>query len=127
MPLLAFIIWILYSIFEGIREAYYWNLFPTYKFNIHTLFFIQRAMVVIIITAFNIPMFIACALVFSFLHNGSYYTTRHVLNKSNYPKTWFDQSTTSTSWLTKFNTPISRTIQAAIGITIFILHALKVF
>jgi hypothetical protein len=127
MSYIAFLIWILYAIFEGIREGYYWNLYPNYKFNIHTIFFIQRTMVVIMLTAFNLPMFIACALVFSFLHNGSYYTTRHHLNKANYPKTWFDQSTTSTSWMTKFNSPVSRTLQAAIGLSIFILHVLNVF
>jgi hypothetical protein len=127
MLYLAFTVWIIYSLFEGVREAFYWNLYPAYKFNIHTLFFLQRSLVLIIITAFNIPMVLACALIFSFLHNGSYYTTRHLLNKANYPKTWFDQSTTSTSWMTKLNSPASRTLQAAMGMGIFILHVLNVF
>lgn len=127
MIYIAFFIWIMYCILEGIREGYYWNLYPTYKFNIHSIFFIQRGLVLGLLVSLNIPMLIAGALVFSFLHNGSYYTTRHHLNKANYPKTWWDQSTTSTSWMTKFNSPISRTIQAAIGLAVFILHALEVF
>ena len=43
-------------------------------------------------------------------------------NSKNYPKKWFDQSNQSTSWMTKFNGPISRTIQFVVGILTIIIY-----
>lgn len=122
MIYLFLVIWILYSCFEGVREAYYWNLYPQYKFNIHTIFFIQRLFVLLLVSSLNPVYLISGSLIFSFFHNGSYYTTRNFLNSNNYPKKWFDQSNQSTSWMTKFNGPISRTIQFMIAVLIIIIY-----
>ena len=118
------LLWIAYSCLEGVREGYYWNLYPSYKINIHTIFFIQRSFVLLIISLLNPVSIIALSLIFSFFHNGSYYLTRNKLNSKVYPKKWFDQSKNSTSWMTKFNTPISRSIQLFIGLLILVLHIL---
>lgn len=130
---LIFIIWMLYSLTEGYREAYYWHyrsfVVDKLKFNIHIIFTIQRGIVLSLITLLvmmvcdlNIVKTIfyisACGLVFSFLHNGMYYTIRHKLNNLIYVKKWFDQSTTSTASSDKINffNPISRTLMFVVGI-----------
>ena len=111
----SFIIWGLYSIFEGIREAIFYH----YKnhnikrlFNEHIIFTIQRGIVfiILILLSKNILLLISFILCFSFIHNGSYYTMRNILNKEIYKRKWFDQSTTSTSFWTKYMTPLNRTI-----------------
>lgn len=124
MIYLSSALWIIYSCLEGIREGYYWNLYPSYKINIHTLFFIQRALVLMLVSLLNPVVIISLSLMFSFFHNGSYYTMRNRLNDKVYPKKWFDQSKQSTSWLTKFNTPVSRSIQLFVGLLILTLHIL---
>tara|TARA_R110000803_G_scaffold199045_1_gene262945 strand:- start:670 stop:930 length:261 start_codon:yes stop_codon:yes gene_type:complete len=63
----------------------------------------------------------ANAFIFSFFHNGMMYKTRNDLNKRNYPKGWWDQSTNSTAWSTKLMTPLYRSIQLVIGLIIYII------
>lgn len=130
--LLSLILWIVFCIFEGIREGNYWhhvNINSNYpKHNIHALFLSQRILVAYGLS-FNgdaLLNLMVMALVFSFIHNGTYYTTRYFLsNRTIYKKTWFDQSKSSTAVLTDIMTPIGRSIFFLIGIVIFIMLNLK--
>lgn len=137
-------IWILFSIIEGKREAHFWhhrNASPDYgvfaEKDRHPLFMFQRGLVLLIgaIASFYITesiwwslfIMVMNMLVFSFFHNGMMYTERYNMSKMVskepiYPKKWFDQSLTSQAKLTKFMTPISRTIQALLGIGGYIVY-----
>lgn len=139
-------IWILYAVVEGWREAPLWHYrinSPDYsklnKINHHVEFSIQRvlALSLAFISTYYIKDIWSALiylpfnmLIFSFFHNGMLYTIRHYLSKKVnpdnpnmwiYDKTWFAQSTTSTSPLTKIMTPISRTIQMVLGVAGYIL------
>jgi len=138
MLLITLVIWIAYSIIEGLREGYYWY----YKNrgedgnngDIHPIFSLQRGLVLAIIWLLAFVSFSALTglliaisalkstafilslmLIFSFIHNGVYYTTRNILNKNIYNLKWKDHSTTSTAKWTKFLTFRNRTIMFAIG------------
>lgn len=137
MLLTSFIVFIIYTFLEGFREGYYWhykNLSNVgYKFNIHSIFTIQRLMMFILIfiiatASYSIfcewifmallKSFIYCvglASMFSFIHNGTYYTIRNLLDKRLYTKKWMAQSDTSTAWSTKLFTFRNRTILFVIG------------
>lgn len=129
---LSLILWIVFCVFEGIREGNYWhhvNITSIYpKYNIHALFLSQRLLVAYSLS-FNSNVLLSLlimALIFSFIHNGVYYTTRYFLsNKTIYKKTWFDQSKSSTSVLTDVMTPIGRSIFFLIGVVTFIILNLK--
>ena len=97
----AILAWILYSVFEGIREGYYFNANPTpTKFNIHILFNIQRIAVLTLIFIIAGNIWIACCFMFPFIHDGAYYMTRNKLNKDVYLKGFWDNpSSTSTAIL----------------------------
>lgn len=119
----ALLLWILYSALEGFREGFYWH----YKalgdddntFEIHPYFAAQRGIVLIVIGLallnclvwWKILLFlVGLSLIFSFIHNGCYYTTRNCLNPKIYKDRWKDQSTTSTAKLTKLMNFRNRTI-----------------
>ncbi len=134
MIYIIFSIWCLYSITEGIRDGlfyHHYNLRSKRLFNEHIIFTIQRTIMCFILSYlsdFNILLFLSLLLNFSFFHNGSYYTMRNILNKKTYnydnlyKKKWFAQSTTSSSFWTKYMTPINRTILfiISIGLLFFI-------
>lgn len=125
--LIVNIIWIFYSMLEGLREGFFWffRVFSRKRcdFEIHPIFMIQRGIVISIISAFLFNYFgiqsllymLSFMLVFSFFHNGAYYLTRHKLDNASYLLGWKDQSTTSTAKLTKIMTYRNRTILMAIG------------
>lgn len=123
---LILFLWIVYCIFEGAREALYWNTYPTYDFNVHWMFMVTRAIFLFVASGLVWQVLVSFILMFSFIHNGAYYTTRNILNKDLYKKKWFDQSTTSTAFLTKFNGPISRSIQFVLGFILFLLFMLNI-
>lgn len=130
--LLSLILWVVFCIFEGIREGNYWhqvNITSKYpKYNIHALFLAQRILFAYSLSFNNAILLnlLIMALTFSFIHNGTYYTTRYFLsNKTIYKKTWFDQSKSSTAVLTDIMTPIGRSIFFLMGIAIFIILNLK--
>lgn len=120
-------IWILYAVLEGWREAHYFHrVMDTDKKTgkmLHIWWNIQRALVVLV-------MFITCTswwviglgLMFPFFHDGMYYRTRHVLNSKNYPKDWFDYSTTSTAFLSKFETSAARIIFFILGVCVIVTY-----
>lgn len=138
MLLITFFMWIIYCIIEGFREGYYWH----YKnrgddnnqYDIHKIFSVQRGLVLntmgllafvtlykitgllVIMSLFKSVLFIlSLMLIFSFIHNGMYYTTRNILDKNIYNLKWKDHSTTSTAKWTKFLTFRNRTIMFALG------------
>jgi len=142
------ILWSIYAILEGKREAIFWhhrikstdyNSFKT--IDRHPLFMVQRGLVLVVsaITSYYISgniwltlyIFIMNCLVFSFFHNGMMYRERNEMSriaspidstKWVYAKRWWDQSSTSTAKLTKFMTPNSRTIQMVIGVIGYIIY-----
>ena len=117
------ILWMLYSFFEGMREGFYWH----YKsgsntYNEHFMWTIQRAIVLIMCCMYSEWYFVfIAALMFPFLHDGMYYTTRNVLSRGVYPRKWLDQSTTSTAISTKYFTPKTRTLCFLLGILLIFI------
>lgn len=103
---IGFIIW---TLLDGYCQAYYYDLYPSEKKhrNLHPFYVAER---VIILTAiwFLIPtryplwdciiFILSLCLIYSFVHNGIYYWTRHKLNDKVYPKTWRDDSEKSTAF-----------------------------
>jgi len=93
--------WILYSLFEGYREALYFYYESKTgrehksKYDIHVMFNAQRAAALsLALLSFNIItaliMFIGLTALFPFFHDGQYYLTRNNLHKLTYPKRWKD-------------------------------------
>ena len=139
------VVYIGYVLLEGYREGYYWH-YKT-KFNnvkgevdIHDYFTLQRGLFMILIAFIDgyyniindypnlyvkdiVLTLLATMLMFPFLHNGMYYTTRNSLKKDIYTKRFFDQSTTTTTtkFWTGLMTPISRTIFFVIGLIVFFM------
>lgn len=118
------LIWTIYMLIEGAREAFYWrqNSQVNRKMpNIHWLFLIQRIIVFVQLIWIKplIVLTLILILISPFIHNGMYYWTRNWIDKDIYQKGWFDQSTTSTAWSTKLLKPIVRTIGFIIGLVLF--------
>lgn len=126
--ILTNIIWIAYSMIEGMREGFYWyfkaNSRRECNFEIHPIFALQRGIVLLLagsllyytIGLYSITSIISMMLIFSFFHNGSYYYTRNKLDDKTYPLRWKDQSTTSTAKMTKIMTYRNRTIFMVLGV-----------
>lgn len=84
----------LWACIEGTREAYAHHN-STLDKNMHPQYFIQRSLVMImsvISLKWNISVMVAVAgmSVFSFWHNGAYYTLRNRLTPGYAPKKWRD-------------------------------------
>ena len=100
-------LWIVYSYLEGQREAIYYDMASKMVVipELHPLYVAQRGSVFIIISllcAVNtglISLFLMGFMILSFspIHDSAYYITRNSLNRSVYPNTWKDDSTTSTA------------------------------
>lgn len=144
MIYLLLALWIGYAVLEGKREANFWHHrvasrdYDYFKhIDRHPMFALQRGMVLLMMSIASYYIwdsiwlvgygFIMNCLVFSFFHNGMMYLERFKMSKIAYPKVeeeekwvytkgWWDQSTTSTALTTRLMTPISRTIQAILGI-----------
>lgn len=126
--------WAVYAQYEGIREAYYWdakNRLPFRKLPIdeHFLWTCQRSAVFILaiytvtlkindLSLFYLVILsgVSLMLTFPFIHDGFMYKWRSILNNRVYPKGFWDQSTTSTAKLTKYFTPVVRTICFVVGL-----------
>lgn len=104
--LITNLIWIIYSLTEGVREGFYWNYENISKrvceFDINRIHTLQRTSVLVIFGGFLIHtlgwyslLSLACMfLMFSFFHNGTYYYTRNKLKPGLYKKGWSDESRT---------------------------------
>lgn len=136
---IAYILWMLFSIYEGKREAFYFSykikvpISQVKKIDEHVMFTIQRSFVasLICILCFNdvlncILLLLSLAGCFPFLHDGSYYWTRKKLDGI-YPKGWFDQSTTSTAKSDKLHLfdPIPRTILFVVSLGLIVYEIIK--
>ena len=137
--ILTNLIWILYSLLEGVREGFYWHYENMSKkecdFNINPVFNIQRTMVIIMMAGvlvhitgwFSLLSILCMILMFSFFHNGVYYYTRNKLSDVRYQKGWRDESKTFPSYFTlllKYNRRMSAFIfglVAQIFVYIFLL------
>lgn len=125
MMIPVFILWCMYACLEGAREGFmFHNINVDNKLGriLHTEFAVQRLTILVIVISLSFDWWvISLPLVFSFFHNGSYYTVRNYLNKDIYKERWFAQSATSTAITTKIFTPVVRTILAIAGTAILIL------
>jgi len=92
------LIWLIFVLISSIVERYLFNAnkFKTkYK---HYILTVIRGIVCLPLAYLNNEPFIFllfCLFTFPFIHDGIYYTTRHLLNNKMYPKMFFDRSTTS--------------------------------
>ena len=126
--LLTNIVWIVYSLTEGIREGFYWHYENSCKrvcdFNVNPIFNLQRTLILLITSIvmvdkigwYSLLSSICMILIFSFFHNGTYYHTRNKLSNGDlYPKGWCDESRTFPPFtpLIKYN---KRTIAMVIGV-----------
>lgn len=100
--------WILYSVLDGYRDAILFHNRNSARnpdqIEIHPILATQRAIVLIVILAFNksfdgVILIFSLACMFPFFHDGQYYCTRNNLDKSVYAKRWSDDSWTSTAKL----------------------------
>lgn len=121
------LLWISYSLTEGVREGFYWHYENKSKrvcdFDVNPMFHLQRFLVLILSGGFmvhalgwySLLSLGSIILMFGFFHNGSYYYTRNKLDKEVYPKRWKDESKTfpSLSILMSYN---KRTIAMCLGI-----------
>lgn len=103
-PVLIYIImyfcFMCYANYEGEREAYYYfyeSKMSGIKRNLHSIFWSQRLLVVILAcatmpTEIRIPTILSFALIFSYIHNGVYFETRNYLTPDIYKLKWKDAS-----------------------------------
>ena len=121
------LIWIGYSLTEGIREGFYWHYENISKkvcdFDVNPVFNLQRALVLLISGGFMVQILgwysllslLSMVLMFSFFHNGTYYYTRNKLSGKIYEKGWKDESRTFPPF-TPLMTYNKRTLAMGIGI-----------
>ena len=148
MIYISLLIWIIYSIIEGKREANFWHHrinssdYEIFKdIDRHPLFVLQRGLMLICIGILGYLvtdsilwsgyLFIMNSLVFTFFHNGSMYLERLIMSMRSSPNNsdiwvykdgWWSQSSTSVAVTTRFMTPVSRTIQMLLGILGYIIY-----
>jgi hypothetical protein len=97
MDLMLTISFILFSLVTGYLEAYFWASFPKInQFWSHTMLTIMRGIVALPIAFYeHWTHLLGVVLMFPFIHDGAYYTTRNHINPSIYKDKWFDESTTT--------------------------------
>lgn len=120
---LVLAIWNIYSIYEGKRGAYYYQILGVFGLNrpnIHWIYALQRGLFLIVIGLYlwSIVIPISLALIFPFFHDGFYYMKYNDLYPVVYPERFKASSTTSTAVM-EFNWK-TRCIMFAIGFILFI-------
>ena len=137
--ILTALVFMVYSSFEGIREAYYFYAkiyipkeSSLAKINEHAMFSIQRGIFILVCSALNyflishltywslLTSFFSLSLMFPFWHDGFYYMYRNNINPETYPKRFFDNTTTSNA-LQNYNFT-NRTIMFIVGLAVYILY-----
>lgn len=121
-----YLIWILYNLIEGHREAHFYHIASKEDkiTELHHIFLAQRFLVFLILNSalifyldYKLILFdIAIICIQPFIHNGMYYYTRWKLDNKIYTKKWFDQSNSSTAFSTKFETLKFRILYLIISI-----------
>lgn len=107
MLILIYSIWIIFTLISGLAEAYYFSAVYRRKIKkfkyVHEALTVLRGIVAVVILYFSLgvvlnSLFIGAAFVaiFSWFHNGVYYTMRDILDGV-YPERWKAHSTTSTA------------------------------
>ena len=97
------LLWMIYSMMEGTREAYYYDSVVrsdrSYP-NIHWIFFLERGVVLLIIGLLTLDIIlpVGLALIFPWFHDGLYYMKRNDLEPRIYQKRFEASSTTSTAF-----------------------------
>ena len=126
--LITNLIWISYSLMEGVREGFYWNYENISKrvceFDINRIYTIQRSLVLTLVGGFlvytlgwySLISLASMIVMFSFFHNGTYYYTRNKLQSGVYPKGWFDESKSFPPFHTSLYTYKKRTISLILGL-----------
>ncbi len=117
------ILWCLFACLNGYIQAYHFHYRESSTnndaYNEHLLFTIHRLCVLIPIGYILVDWRLILSIIpmFTMWHDGVYYFQRNRLDKS-YPKGFWDQSTTSTSWLDMkhLTSPILRVIFFLIGL-----------
>ena len=122
-------LWVVYSILEGMREGYYYDAamrsdkpYP----NIHWIYFLQRGIVLFLVGVFMHSVILPMSLlfIFSYVHDGSYYTQRNDIDVRAYPRRFKDHSTTSTAFFEL--TYMERVAFALTGCVFFIAYLLLI-
>jgi len=145
MIILISVLWVLYSVFAGTNEGFFFHhkdkatdnlLFDLdgdgdRDVEIHQIFSLMRLIVLIVMGValygitqslfFTAVLIFSYAMMFPFFHDGSYYVTRNNLNHNIYKKKWFAQSNTSTAKSTRFLTPTVRTTAFILGLISIVL------
>lgn len=109
MITISTLIFAAYATLEGIREAFYFHYKgfgnPETVPDEHLLFTLQRAIVWMILPFVAFPLYgwwcaitlVTTPLIFSFFHNGNYYSTRNTIDPTVYHKGFKDMTTSSTA------------------------------
>ena len=118
--MIATVLFMVFSIASGYLEAYYWALYPNVNQRwSHIILTLFRGIVLFPVLWYEGWVNTLCViLMFPFLHDGMYYHTRRSLDKTVYPKGWWDKSDT-TGAILSFSCFI-RIILAVIGINLLI-------
>jgi hypothetical protein len=128
--LITNLIWISYSLMEGVREGFYWNYENISKrvceFDINRIYTLQRSLVLTLIGGFlvytlgwySLISLVSMIVMFSFFHNGTYYYTRNKLQPGIYSKGWSDESRTFPPFWTGLCKYNRRTTAMIIGLAV---------
>ncbi len=128
--LMANLVWIIYSLTEGMREGFYWHYENSSKrvcdFNLNPVFHLQRSIVLMVISGFLVHITgyyslfstVCMIMMFSFFHNGTYYYTREKLSEGCYQKGWKDESKTLPPHLTFLMSYKKRTTAFILGVVL---------
>jgi hypothetical protein len=117
------VLWCFFAILEGMREACYYDAamrMDTGHPNIHWMYFLQRFILLLVISAVSLDLVLDAGLVliFPFIHDGMYYIERNNLDCRWYPNRFRESSKTSRAFF-EFDY-FSRTIMFIGGIVFII-------
>jgi len=130
------IYWILYCLFDGIEDAYFYHfkdVNKSTKINEHLVKLFKRVLTSFLVLIYIniqanglnalelIKTLLALILVQPFIHNNAYYNFRHYLDNRVYKYGLTNQSKNSTAFLTKFETPVLRIIYLILGMICYII------
>ncbi len=123
--LITLVIWIIYSSYEGKREAFYYQvvgIFGLKRPNIHWMFVIQRTLFLIVIGLFlnSIVIPVSLFIIFPFFHDGFYYMKYNDLYPNIYKRRFEAESDSSTA-IFEFSF-LARSLMLIIGTVLFLLN-----